>query len=215
MAITLDPGMAKMLDEEQKLFDDFLRDLDVGEKDLASKAVAYIDSRARMFGAHLMRAGLTDRPFTIERNFESASAAEWSQVALSLEPELKERLDELTFEGIGEALPLPDACVDIFLSHGTMPGADRKEGEDVTSVSPYIVVAFDETMRVLKPGAEARLFPLTRAAFGEMLEWRTAIVEQLERLRGMGHEVSVNEAARTKGPDGVEVIHDRIILRKR
>ncbi len=48
------------LENERKLYNEYMRDLGITDDDLRDKAVADVGAGSRMFGAHVLREGLTD-----------------------------------------------------------------------------------------------------------------------------------------------------------
>ncbi|MEK7546064.1 MAG: class I SAM-dependent methyltransferase [Patescibacteria group bacterium] len=177
---------------------------------MRGKAVADVGAGSRMFGAHVLREGLTDRMYSIEPDVAGAFPEEQEQLARTLSPDLKEKLDAMTFEAGRQALPLQDASVDLLLNHGAMPGSERLEHQDFEEIRKEISDALDEVVRVLTPGGEARLFPLVRGR----KEPNDEIEQKLEELKRQDIKVTIEEAARWMNPNGIEMMCDRIILWK-
>ena len=204
------------LESERELYADYMKTLGMKESDLKGKAIVDVGAGSRMFAAHLLREGISDDILSVEPNVEGAQPHEREKLAMTLTPALRERLDALTRKGMRESLPLDDESVDLVVNHGAMPGSEWYENQDFSEIRQEIEDSFDEIMRVLRRGGEARLMPLWKIQEGGWgSEWRQAILNKLDRMEKDGVSVQIEEADRWRNPgDKEETVSDRIILKK-
>jgi hypothetical protein len=172
----------KALEAERGLFGEYLENLGLEADDLRDKVVLDVGAGSRMFAAHVLREGLTEKVYSVEPDVRGAFPEEQEMLALTLSPEEKDRLDGMTMAGRWEALSLKDGSVDLLVSNGASPGSEWRRDQDLEAVRKGIDDAFEEAVRVLKAGGEARLFPFSRGLDGRQEPWREAIDAKLDRV---------------------------------
>ena len=91
-----------------------------------------------------------------------------------------------TVVGVMEQMPFKENSFDFIVDHAAMPGFNYSINE-IEQMKEGINGAFDEIIRVLKPGGEARLFPLADESSNELREqWRPAVDKKLSEIVKQG-----------------------------
>jgi SAM-dependent methyltransferase len=136
-----------------------LRRLGLSADDLRNKKILDIGAGERYIAAYCQLEGISGEVYSAEPNREHEHYA--SSRDLDNWPEVKEHIDRRTVKDKRSALSFDDGTFDLVINHFAMPSYTEslKKG-DIESINTAVDRIFNEAVRVLKSGGEARLFPI-------------------------------------------------------
>lgn len=194
--------------------DYFLRDWELKEEDLQGKTIADVGAGQQEFGASaLLRSVPVKEILSVDPDYEKGrwhTQGGWMQEGdpreynYSILPkEVRQRLEQNSYPGIIQELPLKDGSVDMVVMNGL--SLDAVDGQRAVS----------EIHRVLQEKGEARIFPVEYVN-GEMTEGSHAFLDMLKQ-RGLSFETRKHLEESMISREGEEpklIRHDLLIIRK-
>ncbi|MDO8241025.1 MAG: class I SAM-dependent methyltransferase [Candidatus Moranbacteria bacterium] len=142
-----------------------------------------IGSNMADFAAHCKAQGINNEVISLEPELMNHPGIEAAQ-KMYLGDELCDYIKSRTVSGVMEKLPFKDASIDLIVNHAAMPGFNHSMYR-IEEMKESVNDAFDEIIRVLKIGGEARMFPLPDS-IGERSQWRPAIDRKLSEMEKAG-----------------------------
>lgn len=148
------------LTEEQlkKRFEYILGNLGLPYNDLHNKKILDVGAGERPIAAYCQLKRISSEVYSVEPNIDYEMYA--SSRELENWPGIKAQIDRKTVRDKRDALSFEDETFDLVINHATMPGFknDLQDG-NIKKMKTGINQLFNEVIRVLKHGGEARLFP--------------------------------------------------------
>ncbi len=176
----------KLVESEYKsTIEQYYNNLGLSDKMLSRKE-SILDIGASMadFAAHCKASGVSDRVISLEPKLDSVSIERAAQ-RMVIGEELYRYIQSKTVAGVMEQLPFKNAAFDLIVVHAAMPGFKYSLNE-VEKMEKGVDDVFDEIVRVLKPGGEARLFALADGTDERWSKWRAAVDKKLKEIEKVG-----------------------------
>lgn len=198
--------------EEKNAFNLYLNNLGLSEKMLQGKKIVDIGAGHFGFAGHCLLNKITEEVFSLEPNPETNEVTLETQ-RMHWGKENERKIKEKTV--VGSMLDMSvfaDEYFDYAFTHAVMPGVDVRYN-DAEKMKESIEKSFSEIIRVLKPGGEARLFPLPDKNNPDKKLWRSAIDEVLSKISAEGlHHIFIEEVVSIEA--GEEAREERVIIKK-
>jgi len=174
--------------ELQRWCEFILKNIGLSVDDLKGKKILDIGAGERFIAGYCAKEGVNNEIYSVEPNIDNAEFVKnfigknW--------PEIKTEIDKKTVKNRQEELPYKDESFDLAINSFALPGKRFfKEGK-IDDMKNSIDSALQEITRVLKPGGEARIYPLEFYADdqGEQFRpWKEAVENKLNELKSSGH----------------------------
>lgn len=144
--------------ELRQRFEYILGDIGLSCDDLRDKNILDIGAGERCLAAYCQLKGIPSEVYSAEPNIDFEMYA--SSRELENWPEVKTQIDKRTVRDKRDALFFEDGAFDLVINHAAMPSFknDLQNG-DIEKMKAGINQIFNEVIRVLKHGSEARIFP--------------------------------------------------------
>jgi SAM-dependent methyltransferase len=191
---------------ERETFEGYLSRLGLTETDLVGKKTLDIGAAEEYFASYALKNGISDQIYSVKPGYDSYADKEIKKL---IWPEsIKQSVEGKTVRAIAQSLPFQEGSFELIVNKGAMPGKD-KEFHGGLTMEQDINASYDEIVRVLKDGGQARLSPFDPNEDDEVFDaWAKATKKKLEELSAMSDIDVIME----KIADDDESF--RIILRK-
>ena len=199
-----------------KNFHSYLDDLGLSEADIKNKRVLDVGAGARTFASHCIRTGINREIYSLKPRIGETYPEEEKEITAIIGEKEKKEIDSKTVKAVMENMPFKDQSMDLVLAENAMPGFDSEKGEEMRS---SVQNSFDEIIRVLKPGGEARLYPIY---LNECEQSRRPLVEEIEKKlaelrKNKNLEITIQEVRKlpsSLAEDAIQETYGRIIVKK-
>jgi NAD-dependent SIR2 family protein deacetylase/SAM-dependent methyltransferase len=184
-------------------------------KEMIAKKAQVLDIGAGMrdFAAFCIKEKINDTIVSLEPNLDDNLGVGITEaVKIHWGEDVYNKIQNNTIRGVVEHLPFKDGSFEMIVDHAAMPGFNYSINE-VEQMKKGIHVGFDEIIRVLRPGGEARLFPLADKSDERWSEWRLAVDEKLAEMTSIG-KCSVFIESVIDSESGQLMQEKRLILKK-
>ncbi len=197
-------------------FHNYLDDLGLAEADIKGKKVLDAGAGARTFASYCIKNGVNNEIYSLEPRVGESYPEEEKELAIILDEETKQQIDSKTVKAVAEQMPFQDQSMDLVLIRAAMPGFDSGMGEEMRF---SIQRVFDEIVRVLTSGGEARLYPIY---LNEYEKFRRPLVEEIEKKlaelrKNKNLEITIQEVKKipsSLAEDAILETYGRIIIKK-
>ena len=166
--------------EEKNIFDNYSEMLDLTLEILKDKKILDIGADKCLFAGYCAKYGISTDVYSIEGSEESYDSEETKKALWS--DEIRNIVEGKTKRALAQRLPFEDGSFELVLNNSAMPGRDKEQFGDLT-MEEDLDRSYDEIIRVLKPGGEARLAPFDANEDDEYFgKWAIETRKKLEQL---------------------------------
>lgn len=171
---------------EEGVYRNYMESLGLVPEDLAGKRVLDIGSNNSFFASYCLKHGISDNIYSVDGGAESygdrkLKKAIWSE-------QLQSAIEGKTKTALMQDLPYEDGTMHLIVINAALPGRDQEFRGELT-LNQDVDQSYDEIVRVLAPGGEARIAPLSNDEgdeyFGEWYEVTKKKLEALSHVEGI------------------------------
>jgi len=159
----------------------YFNNLELTNKMLSEKEnVLDIGAGMRDFAGFCIREKINDNIISLEPALNKYPETGISEaIQMHWGKEVYNHMQSKTVAGNMEQMPFKNNSFDLIVDNAAMPGFNYSLNE-IEQMIEGVEKAFDEIIRVLKPGGEARLFPLSEESLNE--KWRPVIDKKIAEM---------------------------------
>lgn len=190
---------------EQRTYQAYMEALGLGNPALVGKKILDIGAHNAFFASYCLKHGISDTAYSVDGGEESytdqqVKKAIWSE-------QIRSSIEEKTKKALMQDLPYKDGEMNLVIIVAALPGRD-KEFRGALTMEQDVNQSYDEIIRILAPGGEARIAPFYDDENDEYFgEWAKATKRKLQEL---AHIDSLTINFEEMGEEGDK----RIIIRK-
>jgi SAM-dependent methyltransferase len=166
--------------EEKSTYENYLQKLGLSKQSLKNKKILDIGAGNRMFASYCMKHGVSAEVYSVEGRSEDYID---KKIEEEIWPdEIRNEVEKITVRTLAQKMPFEDNSFEIIVCNSAMPGRDKEHFGELT-MEQDLDKSYEEIVRVLKPGGEARLEPLEPDEDNEIYgHWAKATKRKLEDL---------------------------------
>jgi ubiquinone/menaquinone biosynthesis C-methylase UbiE len=173
----------KRLESWQDRSDFILNNLGLSIEDLKNKKTLDIGAGERYIAAVCAKKGISNDVYSLEPNIDDTKFVR-NLIKEDL-PEVSAGIDGKTIQGNRESLPFDDERFDLIINSCALPGKKFLKEGNIDEMKKNIDITIEEMIRVLKPGGEARIYPLEFYPDGQEEKykpWKEAVENKLRDI---------------------------------
>jgi|GEM_PF-943587 len=171
--------------EEKSVFEDYLKKLGLNERALKDKKMLDIGADKRLFASYCLKHGISREAYSVEGGDDDYIKSKIRD-ALWTE-EIRKAIEEKSVKALAQKLPFTDESFELILNCAALPGRNKEYFGGLT-MEEDVDLSYEEIVRVLKSGGEARLESFEDDESDEFFgDWCKATKRKLEELAKRGN----------------------------
>lgn len=191
--------------EEEGVYRNYMESLGLAPEDLSGKKILDIGADDSFFASYCLKQGLCNDVYSVDGGIESYGDREMKKALWS--EQTRSVVEGKTRKALMQELPYEDRTMDLVVINAALPGRDQEFRGGLT-MDEDVDRSYDEIVRLLAPGGEARIAPFSGDEddeyFGEWVKATKRKLQELSRIEGI--TVVFETISETEG--------QRIIIRK-
>lgn len=166
--------------EEKNTFEDYCEKLGLDQRILKDKKMLDIGADKCLFASYCTKHSISENVYSLEGSDESYMDEE---IKKAIWPDgVRQSIESKTKRSLAQSLLFEDESFELVLNNSAMPGRDKEQFGKLT-MEEDLDKSYDEIVRVLKPGGQARLAPFDANEDDEYFgRWAKATREKLAQL---------------------------------
>lgn len=171
---------------EENTYLGYMEELGLTPNELLNKKILDIGSAKSYFASYCLKHGISDSVYSVDAGEDSYTDKEVKKI---IWPEsLKTEIERKSKKALMQNLPYDEGSFDLVIAVAALPGRYREYHGELT-MEQDVEQSYDEIVRMLAPGGEARIAPLyndeNNEYFGEWFKVTKKKLEKLSRIEGI------------------------------
>jgi len=142
--------------EEKQTYEHYLESLNISEDSLKNKRILDLGADKCFFASYCAKNGINNEIYSVEGGDESYMEKEVKKIIWS--EQIRSAVDGKKVKALAQRLPFENESFELILNNSAMPGHDKEYFGNLT-MEEDADKAYDEIVRTLTLGGEARLQP--------------------------------------------------------